>query len=817
MHPAPRHRPTLLAATIAAALLGLAHDAATAQNGPAATPATATDAVRSYDIAPGLLGQTLVTIGQQSGRTLSVDPALVAGLQAPAVRGSYTAEQAANAALAGSGLALTRNANGVWSVVRRTAPAAQPGDGTGATRTLHEVTVTAQSEASTTTEGTGSYTTPATAVATGLALSLRDTPQSVTVLTRQQMDDANVETIADALKNVTGITSASSPADNRAYYYSRGFWITRMQYDGMTTAANSTTGEQGDNMASDMVLYDRVEVVRGSTGLLTGSGEPSASINMVRKRANSRTFTGSASLGLGSWNNRRGMVDVSTPLVEDGRIRGRIVAMAQDKDSFINLRGDKGQALYAVVDADLTSSTTLSIGADHQHARQRSPSWGGLPLLFSDGTLTDWDRSKTNSADWSFRDTTNRSVFIDLNHQFDNGWKFKASAAQRNTDSEAKLVAVGGNLDRSTGAGLSANYPYHSLADSRQNIVSVQATGPFDLLGRRHEAVVGWTGSRYRSNLISDVKGSTPISNFYTYNGETPAPNWTMVDWGEDSTNESGIYGALRLSLRDDLKLILGGRQSSWKSTPREQSTRSFDQFTPYAGIVFDLDSRHSLYASYADIFQPQSYRDVTGAYLDPETGYTQEVGIKGEYFGGRLNASLAAFTSQKDNVATRDGLNVVAGTSDWAYIGEKGVKSRGFEAQIAGEILPGWNASASFARTLTQKQNGSRVSAFLPNSIVHLQSTYRLSGSLRPWTIGGGLNWQSGTYSNSTVQAQTVTVEQKPYAVANLMVRYAITSTLSAQLNINNLFDKKYWALLDGTGYYGAPRNAMLSVNYKF
>ena len=143
------------------------------------------------------------------------------------------------------------------------------------------------------------------------------------MLTRQQIEDQNLVSLNEALHSVTGIHVVSSDSD-RSDFYSRGFYIDNIQYDGVPTSLGlSFYGESG----SDTTIYDRVEVVRGATGLLTGAGNPSASINLVRKRADSKVFTGAASLGIGSWNQHRATVDLSTPITEDGRVRGRFAAM----------------------------------------------------------------------------------------------------------------------------------------------------------------------------------------------------------------------------------------------------------------------------------------------------------------------------------------------------------------------------------------------------------------------------------------------------------------------------------------------------------
>ena len=167
------------------------------------------------------------------------------------------------------------------------------------------------------TEGTGSYTTPATASATGLSLSLRETPQSVSVVTRQRIDDQNLRSLDEVMGSVVGVQVVAEDSD-RTDFWSRGFYIDNLQYDGVPTTIGLSMYGESDN---DSIIYDRIEVVRGATGLMTGAGNPSASINLVRKHANSREFTGSINTGVGSWNQFRSSVDLSTPLNQEGTVR----------------------------------------------------------------------------------------------------------------------------------------------------------------------------------------------------------------------------------------------------------------------------------------------------------------------------------------------------------------------------------------------------------------------------------------------------------------------------------------------------------------
>lgn len=195
-----------------------------------------------------------------------------------------------------------------------------------------------------TTEGTGSYTTGSTNTATKLALSLRETPQSVTVITRKRMDDQNIQSLTtSAHGDRYHLTKIGT---DRSTYYSRGFEISDLQYDGIPT--NISENYSMDVMStSNMAIYDRVEVVRGANGLMQGTGNPSAAINLVRKRP-TQDFRLGAELGAGSWDNYRGQVDVSGPLTPTGNVRGRAVAYYNNANSYRDGSERDNQLLYLV-------------------------------------------------------------------------------------------------------------------------------------------------------------------------------------------------------------------------------------------------------------------------------------------------------------------------------------------------------------------------------------------------------------------------------------------------------------------------------------
>lgn len=760
-------------------------------------------ATQTYNIAAGPLSPALSSFAGQAGVNLSSNPALTEGLRTAGLHGRFGVTDGFAQLLANTNVEAVSRGNGVY--VLRAIPASAT--------TMAPVTVTGAHANRATTEGTGSFTTRASASATGMSLSLRETPQSVSVMTRQRMEDQNLNSLDEVLSNTTGVYVFGEDTD-RTDFYSRGFYINNVQYDGVPTSIGLSMFGESSN---DSIIYDRIEVVRGATGLMTGPGNPSASINLVRKRANSKELTGTVALGAGSWNQYRASVDLSTPINSDGSVRGRVIAMGQQKDSYMDLYHAKKQVFYGVIDADLGANTTLSVGADYQQNRPDGSTWGGLPAIFSDGTPTNWRTSKTTAADWTRWDTTNTTVFSTLEHRFESGWNARANFMHRESKYDAKLLYLYGAPDRITGKGM-GTLPGYFNSNFKQDTLDVQATGPFDLFGRKHEMVVGLTGSRSTQRDYNHTRDSVSpgVGNFYDWDGSYPEPVWGKQNLTvRDKIEQRAVYTAGRFSLADPLTLIVGGRYTDWKSDALTQK-RDEQVFTPYAGLVYDINETYSAYASYTDIFLPQSNRDRTGKYLDPVTGKNYELGIKGEYLEGRVNASLAVFTVKQNNVAQADSGFFVPGTTDQAYTAAQGVTTRGIEGEVSGQITPGWNMTLGATLTSSKDADRDTVNTDTPRAFVRLFTTYRLPGQFDKLTVGGGVNWQSSTYKLHDTDTKSVRVKQNAFSLVNLMARYEFNPSLSAQLNVNNVFNKQYATNLSQL-YFGAPRNVFLSMNAKF
>lgn len=675
-----------------------------------------------------------------------------------------------------------------------------------------------------TTEGTGSYTTTGkTKTATPLGLSLRDTPQSVSVVTRQRIEDQSMLTVTDAVNNVTGV-SVNQYETNRGQFTARGFKINTLMIDGVPTTWEQpwSSGE----ILTSLAPYDRVEVVRGSTGLTTGAGDPSAAINLVRKRANSKTLQGTVEADVGSWNQRRVMGDLQAPLNEAQTVRGRVVAEHAEQDSWVDGLHNQSQTLYATLEADLGPHTLLSTGLTHQTNETDGPMWGGLPVWYSDGSRAHWDRSKTTAADWTRWDTDHDSYFVTLDHRFANDWKVKASYNQSDRQADSYLLYLMGAPNAGTGLGM-FTWPGSYKVSTQQEDMALQASGPFQFLGRSHELALGYTHSRqdFRARSRAAAGGSAP--NFNTWDGSYAEPAWGPLSYyGNGTVTQEAVYGAARLSLSDPLKLILGARWTNYERKGDDyQATPAYNmkferEFTPYAGIVYDLNDTYSAYASYTDIFQPQQKRDVDGNYLDPIVGTSTEVGVKGEFLEGRVNASAAVFRIQQDKLAQATGSFVTGTTAENAYRASEGATSEGFELDVSGELAPGWNASAGYSQFKAKDASGKDVNSIYPRKLLRLFTTYRLPGAWNALTLGGGVNWEGATYTNAQNPLGVVQkIDQNSYALVNLMARYDFSPQLSVQLNVHNVFDKTYYGMFDAYSQftYGAPRSATLSLKYKF
>lgn len=792
--------------------------------------------IRRYDLPAGPLEDSLNRFAQVAGITLPFDPMLVQGKQAPVLRGEYGVQSGLDALLRGSGLAPSRSAAGGWQI--------HPVNRSTAVLDLDATTITGQGMGQAT-ENSASYRPGLVSVGSKTPVSLRQTPQTVSVLTQQLIADRQLTDINEAMQVTPGITLQSNTY--RTFeILSRGFPVQNIQLDGAAPMALGTSlGSFYSSNVYDLAEFDHVEVLRGAAALFGGTGDPGGIVNMVRKRpldAYQLKLTASA----GSWDNYRQELDVTGPIAFDTRLRGRLVVANTDRQYFTDNRSTEKPFVYGVMEADVTESTTLTAGFRYNKAHENGTQ-GSLPR-YLDGSDIGLPRSTGLTQNWAYTDTTGREIFAKVDHYLNDDWKLNISYTDIWDNGYFKTATTNGvGINPATGTGLSW-FGTSVKQENQQRMWDANLSGTFELLGLQHDLVAGadyqeissrWQGTtRYPSaggpvNVFDP--GSTPFP-------EPPNDRNYSRDYQPNDQTQYGVYGSVRLQLAEPLHLILGARAQrySFEQLYRTRTgaawtaqsaidMREPTKLTPYGGLVYDLNEEWSLYGSYSEIYKPQvSLKDGAGRTLEPLVGTTYETGLKGELFDGKVDTSVALYYTKRENQGVRDPSYPVddfafAGSCCWISSGE--VVSKGIDMAISGEVLPDWMLMAGYTFNINQNRSSSNTfNTQTPKHLLKLFSTYRLPGALSKFKIGGGANVQSSNFFRGTVTSGGATnaydFSQPGYAVWNALAEYEVDEHWTLTYNANNLFDKHYYATVgstSATNWYGEPRNHMLTLRGTF
>lgn len=675
-------------------------------------------------------------------------------------------------------------------------------------------------------ENTDEYVYYRPSSATGLTLTPKETPQSVTTITTQQIKDQNLESVTDVIRSTPGVSAASFDG-GRASASARGFDIDQYQVDGQDVDFYSQWSN-GEALAST-AIYDRVEVVRGAAGLTAGSGEPSASINLIRKRANSRVPTATLSAEADQYGKYGATIDASTPLSQSGDVRGRFVAQYQDGDTYIDRENKSLGLVYAVVDADIGDATTVSVGASQQDNEQNSTMWGALPAYFSDGSHASWDVSKNASVDWVQWNSTNRSYFGSLTHDLSDDWRFELKGSHSENESNDKLFYLSGNtIDKETGLGLEA-YNGRYETERNQDNVEASVSGSFDAIGQTHEVRVG---ASYNKNDLTAYSYSAtpnfhPIGNFFEWDGSYPEPEWSDKSLSTQlTTKEKSLFASGRFQVADPLAVILGSRVTDYENQGvdfgKDVDISHDSVWVPYVGATYDVNDNHTLFASYTSIFKPQVEKDINNNYLDPIDGDNYELGLKSSNDAETIQAQFSVFRIKQDNLAQKDGEQNIPDLDppQSAYVAAEGATSTGIDVEVSGKITPEWQTSVGYTQFNAEDKDGKTINSGYPDRLFKLFTTYDMSSVVNGLTVGAGVNWSDERYSTLTNPAseRPEKYTQDAVTLVDLMARYQMTDDVSLQLNVENLFDEKY---IDSVSfsqvYYGKPLTVSGKLTYRF
>ncbi|MBL8272086.1 TonB-dependent siderophore receptor [Steroidobacter sp.] len=676
--------------------------------------------------------------------------------------------------------------------------------------------------------------------------SLRDRPQSITIVTRERLDEQNLNNVAAVLEQATGVTVTRNNFDV-SRYYSRGFQISSLQVDGGAPVPMSSYSLL---QTTDLSMYEQVEVLRGPDALYSGNGEPGGSVQLVRKRP---TKDPQVSLGLsaGSWSSYRAEVDASGSLAFDGALRGRVVYVEEDNDYYLKNGKNSRDQLYGVLEADLGDRTQVMVGGTFGH-RENPHGATGLPR-YEDGRDPHLPRSTVLSPNWARQDLEVATVFMRADYRFNDSWDVRVNATREREEGTQKVASSYYPISSLTGL-LPGTYSVDA-SDNKgdQTMFDVTLKGRFELFGRSHRVALGID----RQEVYAGAK-QWEFPNYgpfdpYTYDPAAvsePAisaiPNATLYQ----QTHQEGAYVSLNLQITDALKLMGGARYSNYKYdfyyaglTPTGaidfsslQRMKDRGVVTPYFGMTYELGNRWLAYASFSESYKSQATNlkgPLPGSPLDPVTGDNIEIGVKGGLLEGRAATQIAVYRIQRDGAAIRDlSYPSTAGAlgSYCCYTSQGTVESRGVDVEVNGRLFDNWVLSAGYTYNENEYKSGYGSSTGLtympqtPKHLLKLWSTYKPSAH-DEWSFGLGITAQS----KNSVRGDAVTFDENGeetyipytfvasgYAVVGARVGYDISDSWSIAFNLNNALDKTYYQTIGETGYgnwYGTPRSYTLSL----
>ncbi len=658
------------------------------------------------------------------------------------------------------------------------------------------------------TEGSGSYSAEASTIGGKLVLPLKDTPRSISVLTRKRLDDENMTSIAQAAERATGVyVRNEGDVSDGPFFYARGF-----------TMSVSENGVPFDTTfygpGLDTAIYDRIEVLRGPDGLMQGQGQLGGSMNLVRKAPLAAPQV-KTELVAGQWGNLRSVFDISTPAA-NGKIRTRVVGSAETRESFVDYVGQERYLGYGIVEIDVTERTTVTLSAMKQD-NEVNPYFGALHVPGTDGWTP---RDLYMGARWSTYDFDRFETSAKIHHRFNGDWSLVATATRREYDDTKRFAFH--NPNPSVANGTSPLLNRATWFEAEQWTGDVHLTGAVHAFGRRHDLAFGANFERF--DYERWIRNAPSVGFWPIGNPDVPYVPLTRLDNSNLTwISQDGYYAQGRFEIVSWLHAHLGGRLSNYKSETRPRSstvtTVQYDEsevFTPYGGLVVTLNRDWTAYASYADIFRPQSVStlDSSDNVLPPLVGEQYEVGIKGSLFNGALIPSFSIFLAHDTNRAIRDP------NDPSAYIAAGEVESRGFEIEVAARPVKNWDIVAGYTYTETEftagqpAEIGQRFNSFFPKHSFKLWSNYTFDGGglLDGVALGVGVR----AFSESTAAFTSpylAEVEQPAYAVVDGRLGYALTDSTELSLNVTNIFDEVYIPYPGVRAFYGEPRRALAKI----
>jgi iron complex outermembrane recepter protein len=654
------------------------------------------------------------------------------------------------------------------------------------------------------------YRVPETSVGTRTDTPLRDIPQSIQVVPQEVLKDQQVNTLNEALQNVSGVIQTGANYSQFNSFTIRGFEALDSVSNYTRNGLSNRFGSQSTNFSN----IERVEVLKGPASVLFGGGNPGGTINIVTKQPLREPFY-SVEAAIGSYDFYRGAIDLSGPLDDSKTALYRLNASYEKAGNFVDFNDRENLSVASTWSFALGENTTLTL--DQEYNKVNQSYYNGVPAV---GTVLPNPNGKIprnrsiGQADSTYSPEIVR-VGYNLEHKFSEDWLLRNAFYYSHSYNKNRDTYYAIALDpdqRTLQRGVNNADDRYQTYDLSTNIVGKFSTGSI-----KHQLLFGVDLSRYdQYQGKAEARLATPLDLF--------APDYRSDRFEVDVrrndvilTDSLGVYLQNQITFAENFKLLLGGRFDTFEQNyeDRLSNTEQFQSgnaFSPRVGIVYQPILPISLYASYSRSFSPSIGRSFDGEQFEPERGTQYEIGVKAD-INERLSATLAFYDLTRSNVTTIDPDNPLFSIQT----GEQ--KSRGIELNFAGEILPGWNIIAGYAYTDARitKDNSLPIDNRLnnvPEHSVNLWTSYEFQkGNLQGLGFGLGLFYvgaRQGDLDNSFTLPS--------YFRTDAAIFYK-RDRFRAALNIRNLFDVNYFesAYSDLTVYPAEPLTVQGTISWQF
>ena len=675
---------------------------------------------------------------------------------------------------------------------------------------------------------TSNYTIPASSAATGIRLTQRETPQSLSVVTEKQMDDQGLDTLQDVLKQTPGVfhSKMGNNVSGHSQFISRSQAIDSISVDGAPKFLYDGKAIRRGTNNLDSALYEQVVVVRGASGLSNGGmGEPGGTVALERKKPTAKPAV-SVEAGVGSWNHYRFVLDANHPLNADNTLRGRAILVSDHGGDYLPNTSRHNHTFYGILSYDLTPQTHWRLGTEiHRFRNTGSSPFSYLTVAGDPDNNQPFEPfaaspRSNSSAKWAYGKENSAEIFTSVNHEFENGWTLNGNYSHTYGKSDAVAGMAGPFV-------INPDYSAQFVAERDQakytdQDFSLSLDGDYPLWGRRHEFNAG-ISYQYNKETPSYYERNKDgiVPDLRLFDGNFTKPAIPYLRDGFAHMKNFSIYGSTRFKLTDRLALIGGGRFVDWQyrySSDRNNFADSRHKnkvFIPYLGASYDLNDNLTAYTSYTTIFRPQVRNlDRNGKPLEPQRGKTYELGLKASWFEGRLNASAAAFINKRDHLSKE----IYDRKNQWVYYEPiNNTTTKGVELSVGGRLSDKWLLNASYAYSKLKNDSGNVVNPSYPAHLFKLFTAYDVTDRLN---LGANVNWQSGTNAYDEYQPFTVAgkeaLTQRPYATLDLTAHYKIGKSTRIGLDFENVFNKRYRPMPD-IHVYGTPRSLTATLKHTF